>query len=65
MKQTPYYRSLNSIVSFLAGGALGVTAATLFTTPPGRTGRVLKIGRKVRETVDDAALALDAKRSQS
>ena len=64
MKQTPYFRSLTSIVSFLAGGAVGVTAATLFTPPQGRTRRV-KIGRAVRETVDDAALSLDSKRSQS
>ena len=63
MKQTPYYRSPTSIVSFLAGAAAGVTAASLFAPPPGRTRRV-KIGRKV-QTVDDAALALDAKRSQS
>jgi gas vesicle protein len=63
MKQTPYYRSLTSIVSFLAGGAVGVTAANLFAPAPGRPRRV-KIGRKV-QTVDDAALALDAKRSQS
>ena len=64
MKQTPYYRSLTSIVSFLAGGAVGVAASTLFTPPSGRTARV-KIGHKVRPTVDEAALALDAKRSQS
>ena len=64
MKQTPYYRSPTSIVSFLAGGAVGVAAATLFAAPPRRTRRV-KIGRKVGETIDDAALALDAKRSQS
>jgi gas vesicle protein len=64
MKQTPYYRSLTSIVSFLAGGAVGVAASTLFNPPPGRTRRV-KIQQKVRETVDEAALALDAKQSQS
>jgi gas vesicle protein len=63
MKQTPYYRSLTSIVSFLAGGAVGVAASTLFTPPMGRSRRV-KIQR-VRETVDEVALALDAKRSQS
>jgi gas vesicle protein len=63
MKQTPYYRSLTSIVSFLAGGAVGVAASTLFTPPTSQTRRV-KIQR-VRETVDEVALALDAKRSQS
>jgi hypothetical protein len=63
MKQTPYYRSLTSIVSFLAGGAVGVAASTLFTPPAGRIRRV-KV-HKVRETVDEAALALDAKQSQS
>lgn len=61
MKHTPYYRSPTSIVSFLAGGAVGVTAATLFAPPPGRTRRV-KIGRKV-QAVDD--VALDVKRSKS
>jgi len=64
MKETPYYRSRTSIVSFLAGGPVGVTASTLFTPPMGRTGRV-KIQHKVRVTVDEAALALDAKQSQS
>ena len=64
MKQTPYYRSLTSIVSFLAGGAVGVAASTLFTSPPGGSRRV-KVHHKVRETVDEAALALDAKQSQS
>ena len=63
MKQTPYYRSLTSIVPFLAGGVVGVAAATLFAPPPRRPRRV-KIGRKV-QSVDDAALNLDAKRSQS
>ena len=64
MKQTPYYRSLTSIVSFLAGGAVGVAASTLFASPPGGTRRV-KIHHKVRATVDEVALALDAKQSQS
>ena len=64
MKQTPYHRSITSIVSFLAGGAVGVAASTLFTPPAGRIRRV-KIQQKVRETVDEAALALDAKQSQS
>jgi gas vesicle protein len=64
MRQTPYYRSLTSIVSFLAGGAVGVAASTLFAPPSGRTRRV-KIGLAVRETVDEAALSLDSKRSQS
>ena len=63
MKQTPYYRSLTSIVSFLAGGVVGVAASTLFTPPPGT--RRVKIQHKVRVTVDEAALALDAKQSQS
>jgi len=64
MKETPYYRSVTSIVSFLAGGVVGVTASTLFAPPEGRATRV-KIGRKAGRTVDEAALALDAKRSQS
>jgi gas vesicle protein len=63
MKQTPYYRSLTSIVSFLAGGAVGVAASTLFIPATSRIRRV-KI-HKVREAVAEAALALDAKRSQS
>ena len=33
MKQTPYYRSLGSIVSILTGGAAGVAASTLFDPP--------------------------------
>ena len=63
MKQTPYYRSPTSIVSFLAGGLVGVTAATLFTPPAVRT-PAPKIARTVRESDAEAALALDRKRSQ-
>ena len=37
MKQTPYYRSLGSVVGLLAGGQTGVSAATLFVPPFGRT----------------------------
>lgn len=64
MKQTPYYRSVAPIVSFLAGGVVGVAASTLFAPPEGRATRA-KIGRKARPTVDEAALALDAKWPQS
>ena len=64
MKQTPYYRSPTSIVSFLAGGLVGVAAATLFTTPPPVRSPPAKITRPVRDTDAEAALALDGKRSQ-
>ena len=63
MKQTPYYRSPTSIVSVLAGGLVGVAAATLFTPPPVRTPPA-KITRPVGDTAAEAALALDGKRSQ-
>jgi hypothetical protein len=63
MKQTPYYRSATSIVSLLAGAVIGVAASTLFT-PPAATGRPVKISRKIPQTVDEAALALDRKRAQ-
>jgi hypothetical protein len=63
MKQTPYYRSPTSIVSFLAGGLIGVAAATLFIPPPVRTPPA-KVTRPVRDWAAEAALALDGKRSQ-
>jgi hypothetical protein len=61
MKQTPYYRSPTSIVSFLAGAAAGFAVSSLFTPPPSQTGRV-KVVRKAGETVDEDAQ--DGKRSQ-
>jgi gas vesicle protein len=64
MEHTPYYRSPTSIVSILAGAAAGVAAATLFDPPSGGVTPV-KVGRKVRAIDDDAALALDGKRSYS
>jgi len=64
MKQTPYYRCPGSIVTFLAGAADGVAAATLFDPPSGGV-RPVKVRRKVRALDDDAALALDGKRSYS
>ncbi|HYU42437.1 MAG TPA: hypothetical protein VEQ84_09805 [Vicinamibacteria bacterium] len=64
MKQTPYYRFPVSIVSFLAGAAAGVAGATLFD-PPSRGVTPVKVRRKVRAIDDDAALALDGKRSYS
>ncbi|PYQ42201.1 MAG: hypothetical protein DMF77_13600 [Acidobacteria bacterium] len=63
MKQTPYYESPGSIVSFLAGAAAGGVAATLFDPPSGVT--PLKVRRKVRTINDDDALPLDGKRSFS
>jgi hypothetical protein len=61
MKQTPYYRSPKSIVSFLAGAVAGIAVSNLFTPPSSHAGRV-KVVRKAGETVDDDAL--DGKRSQ-
>ena len=63
MKHTPYYRSPTSIVSFLAGGLIGVAAATLFTPPPVRTPPAKAAGSGP-DSAADAALALDGKRSQ-
>jgi gas vesicle protein len=64
MKQTPYYRSPDSIVTFLAGATAGVAAATLFD-PPSRGVTPVKVRRKVRAIDDDAALANGRKRSYS
>ena len=64
MKQTPYYRSVTSIVSILAGGAAGVAASTLFD-PPSTGVTPVKVRRKVRAADEDAALGLDRKRSYS
>jgi gas vesicle protein len=64
MEHTPYYRSPTSIVSILAGAAAGVAAATLFDPPSGGV-TPAKVRRKVRAIDDDAALALDGKRSYS
>lgn len=56
MNETPYYRSLPSIISFLAGGVAGVAVSALFTTPEGETRRA-QIAEKRRE-IADAALDL-------
>jgi hypothetical protein len=67
MNETPYYRSLPSILSFLAGGVAGVAMTTLFTTPAGPARRT-DIGEKQREATESAldaseraALALSRK----
>jgi hypothetical protein len=62
MKQTPYYRSLGSIVSILTGGAAGVAASTLFD-PPSTGVTPVKIRRQVR--VPDDAAGRARKRSHS
>ena len=64
MKQTPYYRSLNSLVSILAGGAAGVAASTLFD-PPSSGVTPAKVRRQVRTTGDDAGRDRNRKRSHS
>ena len=61
MKQTPYYRSPTSIVSFLAGTPAGIAISSLFTPPTSPTGPV-KVVRKAGETVEEDGL--DGKRSQ-
>jgi gas vesicle protein len=67
MNETPYYRSLPSIVSFLAGGVAGVAVTALFTSPAGQERRA-QMAEKRRETTDSAldlkdreALALSRK----
>jgi hypothetical protein len=64
MKQTPYYQSVTSIVSILAGGAAGVTASKLFD-PPSSGVTPAKATRQVRATDDDAGLDRNRKRSYS
>jgi hypothetical protein len=64
MKQTPYYRSVSSIVSILAGGAAGVAASTLFD-PPSSGVTPAKVRRQVRATDDEAGLDRNRKRSHS
>jgi gas vesicle protein len=53
MNETPYYRSLPSIVSFLAGGVAGVAVTALFAPPAGNEKRT-KIGVKRSEATESA-----------